>query len=336
MWPLARSHLPLRSLHACIARLPAAAAVHPRAARATSTAAAIAAAAARRPAAPAAGAPAPAPAPADPRDSRVLTLPNAMTLARLALSPYLSHLVLAGRFGSAGALLAALAALDAADGWVARTFDQESKLGSYLDPLADKAMLVCAAAPLALAGGLPLPLVALWAARDGAVVAGGLYLRAVTRPPGVPFFHMTHASVPTVEPTGASKANTALQAALAAAGLAGLWAAGAAAGGGAGGAEAAAGLEALLLQALPAGAAASAAFEGACWVSAAGTLGTWVDYAAKQREGLRQWRTARAAEEAVAGAAAAAEWRAARAAEEAVAGAAAAGQQRRNKISEPH
>ena len=293
LWPLARHHLPQRSLavRALAARTGS---LLSAPSRHTSSAAALAAAAAaRRPAA----APAPAAAaPPDPRDARVLTLPNAMTLARLALSPYLAHLVLCGRYGGACALLGALAALDAADGWVARAFDQESKLGSYLDPLADKAMLVCAAAPLALAGGLPLPLVAVWAARDGAVVAGGLYLRAVTRPPGVSFFHMTHASVPTVQPTGASKANTALQAALAVAGLAGLWVASAGGGGGAGSeGAAAAGLEAALAHLQLHAGAAGAAFEGACWVSAAGTLGTWADYAYKQREGLLQWRAAAAA-----------------------------------------
>ena len=295
LWPLARHHLPQRSLAVCALAARTGSLLSAPSRHTSSAAALAAAAAARRPAAAAAAAD-PAAPPPDPRDARVLTLPNAMTLARLALSPYLSHLVLAGRFGSAGALLAALAALDAADGWVARAFDQESKLGSYLDPLADKAMLVCAAAPLALAGGLPLPLVAVWAARDGAVVAGGLYLRAVTRPPGVPFFHMTHASVPTVQPTGASKANTALQAALAAAGLAGLWVA-SAGGGGGGGSEgaAAAGLEAALAHLQLHAGAAGAAFEGACWVSAAGTLGTWADYAYKQREGLLQWRAAAAA-----------------------------------------
>jgi cardiolipin synthase len=306
LWPLARHHLPQRSLAVCALGARTVSLLSAPSRHTSSDAAIAAAAAARRPAATAAAPPAAATAAAaaappadDPRDARVLTLPNAMTLARLALSPYLAHLVLAGRYGGACALLGALAALDAADGWVARAFDQESKLGSYLDPLADKAMLVCAAAPLALAGGLPLPLVAVWAARDGAVVAGGLYLRAVTRPPGVPFFHMTHASVPTVQPTGASKANTALQAALAAAGLAGLWVG--SAGGGGSGSEgaAAAALEAALAHLQLHAGAAGAAFEGACWVSAAGTLGTWADYALKQREGLRQWRAA-AAEAAVA------------------------------------
>jgi len=208
------------------------------------------------------------------KDERVLTIPNAMTVLRLLISPWLGYEILVGDFALAGGLFLGASFLDVADGWVARRFDQESKLGSYLDPLADKVMVVCAAVPLGLVGALPPALVALWAARDCAIVCGGLYLRAATRPPGVPFFHMTHSSVPTVEPTTISKANTLLQATLAAGALLGL------AAGDLGGAAAPA-LEALV---------PSGAFSAACGLSAAATLVSWTDYMWKQYWGLKDWR----------------------------------------------
>ena len=209
-----------------------------------------------------------------------------MTVLRLALSPYLGYSILLGDYAASGGLLLGLCALDVADGWVARRFDQESKLGSYLDPLADKVMLACAAVPLGLVGALPLPLVAMWAARDGAIVCGGLYLRAATRPRGVPFFHMTHASVPVVEPTAISKANTALQAGLAAAALLGA-AAASGSGSGVGEALAAAAAAALSPHAW--------AWDAACGVSAGTTLVSGADYMAKQYYGLQGWRGREAA-----------------------------------------
>jgi phosphatidylglycerophosphate synthase len=130
--------------------------------------------------------------------------------------------ILSGEYALASGILVVACLLDVGDGWVARRFNQTSKLGSYLDPLADKVLLTCAAVPLGVMGALPLPLVALWGARDVALVVGGLYLRSATRPPGVSFFNMTHSSVPTVEPTGVSKVNTGLQGGLAVAALLGL------------------------------------------------------------------------------------------------------------------
>ncbi len=230
------------------------------------------------------------------------TVPNCMTLLRLLLSPYLGYQILTGAYLASGGLFLGLCFLDVADGWVARTFDQESKLGSYLDPLADKVMLVCAAVPLCSVGALPLPLVALWAARDAAIVAGGLYLRAATRPRAVPFFHMTHASVPTVQPTGLSKANTALQAALATAALGSLVALEGLGEGGllAAGLQhlAALGLDSssAAAQALQQAAAQGGGFQAACWLSAGTTLLSWADYTHKQYSGLQQWRAAAALE----------------------------------------
>jgi len=192
-----------------------------------------------RPPAPATGAPVGAPPPPPPPPSppppaadmtspaasaverdRVLTVPNALTLARLGLAPYVAWAVLGGLPGRALAAFAVAGALDAADGWVARTFDQASVLGSYLDPLADKVLVGAAAASLAATGGLPPAAVAVWLARDAALLAGAAAFRRATLPPGVPLLSPAHASLPRVEPSALSKLNTGLQLGLIGAALA--------------------------------------------------------------------------------------------------------------------
>ena len=142
---------------------------------------------------------------------RIYTVPNLLTALRLLLSPVIGHQLLYGDAQLAAGLFLAAGSLDVADGWVARTFNQASVLGSYLDPLADKVLLACTAIPLAATGALPPALVALWAGRDALLLLGGFRLRAAARPPGVAFFDSSHASVPAVEPSTVSKVNTALQ-----------------------------------------------------------------------------------------------------------------------------
>jgi cardiolipin synthase len=143
---------------------------------------------------------------------RVYTVPNFLTGVRLLMSPVICHQLLHGDAQLAAGLFLAAGSLDVVDGWVARTFNQASVLGSYLDPLADKVLLACTAIPLAMLGALPAPLVALWAGRDLLLLAGGFRLRAAARPPGVAFFDSSHASVPVVEPSTVSKVNTGVQA----------------------------------------------------------------------------------------------------------------------------
>jgi cardiolipin synthase len=142
---------------------------------------------------------------------RIYTVPNLLTAIRLLLAPVIGHQLLCGDAQLAAGLFLAAGSLDVADGWVARTFNQASVIGSYMDPLADKVLLACTAIPLAALGALPLPLVALWAGRDALLLLGGFRLRAAARPPGVAFFDSSHASVPVVEPTTVSKVNTGLQ-----------------------------------------------------------------------------------------------------------------------------
>lgn len=103
-------------------------------------------------------------------------LPNLITCLRLLLAPLLLAAVLAWRVDMA-LLLAAVAGLsDAVDGFLARHFGWQSRLGAVLDPLADKLLLVCAFAGLAFIGRVPWPLAWLVIGRDLVIVIGaGLY-----------------------------------------------------------------------------------------------------------------------------------------------------------------
>jgi cardiolipin synthase len=65
-------------------------------------------------------------------------LPNAITILRLLLVPVFAWAVLDARPPVAAALLALIAASDALDGYLARRWHAESRLGAALDPLADK------------------------------------------------------------------------------------------------------------------------------------------------------------------------------------------------------
>jgi cardiolipin synthase len=70
------------------------------------------------------------------------TLPNFITLLRLAALPFFLVAISDGKFGIALAIFVAAGLSDGIDGFLARRFDMKSALGAYLDPIADKLMLM--------------------------------------------------------------------------------------------------------------------------------------------------------------------------------------------------
>jgi cardiolipin synthase len=90
-------------------------------------------------------------------EQRIVTVPNLISIARLACVPLFLWLLLARDEEIAAALLlGVLGATDWVDGWVARHFDQGSDLGKVLDPTADRILLLCAGVALLIDGVLPL------------------------------------------------------------------------------------------------------------------------------------------------------------------------------------
>jgi cardiolipin synthase len=89
--------------------------------------------------------------------SRVLTLPNVITLVRLSCLPLFLWLLFAQEDRAAAAwLLAALGATDWVDGYLARHMHQESELGKILDPVADRLLFLVGAGGIMVDGSVPL------------------------------------------------------------------------------------------------------------------------------------------------------------------------------------
>lgn len=143
--------------------------------------------------------------------TRVWTVPNALSVLRMALGPVIAHSIFAGDFASALGILGFAGALDWADGAVARRFKgQASLLGSFLDPLGDKVLMACTGLPLALIGALHPFLVFIVVGRDALLVAGSMIYRWRFREPGEPYFSLSKVSYK-VEPSALSKVNTGMQ-----------------------------------------------------------------------------------------------------------------------------
>ena len=104
---------------------------------------------------------------------RVLTIPNVLSVIRLALVPVFLYLLLARHhYGPAVAILMFSGVSDWADGKIARLVaNQSSRLGELLDPLVDRIYMVAVPVGLALAGAVPWWLVAVLLGRDALLAA---------------------------------------------------------------------------------------------------------------------------------------------------------------------
>lgn len=113
-------------------------------------------------------------------ESRILTVPNAISVVRLLLIPVFLYLLF-GRDNRAAAasLLAFLGATDWVDGYIARHFDQTSTLGKILDPTADRLLLLTSVVAIIIDGAIPAAVAALVLVREGAVAIVAIVLAAL-------------------------------------------------------------------------------------------------------------------------------------------------------------
>jgi cardiolipin synthase len=109
-------------------------------------------------------------------------LPNLITLARLFSVPVMVWLIFDERYGTAFWVFVAAGVSDALDGYIAKRFDQRTRLGALLDPIADKALLAGVYVSLGLAGQLPGWLVGIVILRDFLIVAGFVLINATAAP----------------------------------------------------------------------------------------------------------------------------------------------------------
>ena len=133
-----------------------------------------------------------------------LTIPNLITIMRFVLVPavVLAMLNMRWDWAFAGFLVAGIS--DGVDGFIARRFNQHSKLGAYLDPMADKVLLVSVFVVMGFIGQLPLWLVVTMVSRDALIICAVLLSTVMAHPVEM-------------KPLYVSKANTAAQIVLAAA-----------------------------------------------------------------------------------------------------------------------
>ena len=112
--------------------------------------------------------------------TRVLTWPNAITVARVLCLPVFCWLLfgVGNRLGAA-VLLGALGATDWVDGWVARKLNQRSEIGQIIDPVADRLLFFVAVVALMLDQSAPLLIGALTLAREAVISAATLALAAL-------------------------------------------------------------------------------------------------------------------------------------------------------------
>lgn len=131
-----------------------------------------------------------------------MTVPNMITILRFLLVPAVIYWLLTGewRLAFAGFVIAGVS--DGVDGFIARRFNQRSVLGGYLDPMADKLLLVSVFVVLGIMDKLPLWLVVAAVSRDALIVCAVLLSTVMANPVEI-------------KPLMVSKANTVAQIVLA-------------------------------------------------------------------------------------------------------------------------
>ena len=116
-----------------------------------------------------------------------MNIPNSLTLSRIVLVPLVVWLIITHEMLAAFLLFLFAGLSDAADGFLAKRYNWHTELGAYLDPIADKALLVSIYVTLGLAGQLPAWLVIAVVSRDilivGAVVLSWMLSRPLSMHP---------------------------------------------------------------------------------------------------------------------------------------------------------
>ena len=127
-----------------------------------------------------------------------MSIPNLITLGRILLVPILVWAIISGEMQLAFLLFLIAGISDAVDGFLAKRFGMATELGAYLDPLADKVLIVSIYVAMGITGALPAWLVILVVSRDIMIVGAVLLSWLVDHPVAM-------------KPLPVSKLNTATQ-----------------------------------------------------------------------------------------------------------------------------
>ncbi|MBI3610952.1 MAG: CDP-alcohol phosphatidyltransferase family protein [Nitrospirae bacterium] len=127
-----------------------------------------------------------------------MNLPNLLTILRILLIPVFINLLIYGYHGWALVAFLSAGLTDSLDGLIARMADQRTKLGTYLDPMADKLLLTASFLTLAILQVIPIWGAVIVVSRDIILILGALLLHLT----------QTHQEI---APTFLGKSTTAVQ-----------------------------------------------------------------------------------------------------------------------------
>ncbi len=113
---------------------------------------------------------------------RLRWIPNAISLVRIALVGPIIMLLLDRRYESALLLFVFAGGSDGVDGFLAKRFQWQTRLGGLLDPIADKLLISATFVTLAVLGLVPVGVVAVIILRDVVIVAGALAWQLLIAP----------------------------------------------------------------------------------------------------------------------------------------------------------
>ncbi len=109
-------------------------------------------------------------------------LPNIISLTRILMVPVVVWLIVIGEMSGAFWIFLAAGVSDAVDGFIAKQFDAVTEVGTYLDPVADKVLLVSVFLALGATGLVSPWLVILVVSRDALIIGGVIFSFALSMP----------------------------------------------------------------------------------------------------------------------------------------------------------
>ena len=107
---------------------------------------------------------------------RAVNIPNTLTVLRIVLVPVIVILLIQGQYAKALVCFVIAGVTDGLDGLLARILNQQTVVGAYLDPVADKALVISMFTALAVVGVIPGWLAVVVISRDCIILGGILVL----------------------------------------------------------------------------------------------------------------------------------------------------------------
>ena len=90
-----------------------------------------------------------------PTHENIYTIPNILTFSRLAVAPFIGYFIVNQNHVLALSLFAYASVTDLVDGWIARKFNQQTVVGTVVDPMADKTLMTVGDICLAMNSSIP-------------------------------------------------------------------------------------------------------------------------------------------------------------------------------------